>query len=65
MVKLMQGVVEYGTARRINSYNIPVQKAGKTGTTNGNTDGWFIGYTRIAGRYLGGLRRPLHTHLYQ
>ena len=55
MVKLMEGVVQYGTARRINSYNIPVQKAGKTGTTNGNTDGWFIGYTPelLAGTWVG------------
>ncbi|MEI8052672.1 MAG: transglycosylase domain-containing protein [Bacteroidota bacterium] len=55
MVKLMQGVVEFGTARRINSYNIPVQKAGKTGTTNANTDGWFIGYTPelLAGTWVG------------
>jgi len=55
MVKLMQGVVEYGTGRRMNGYNIPVQKAGKTGTTNGNTDGWFIGYTPelLAGTWVG------------
>jgi penicillin-binding protein 1A len=55
MVKLMQGVVQFGTARRINSYNIPVEKAGKTGTTNGNTDGWFIGYTPelLAGTWVG------------
>jgi penicillin-binding protein 1A len=55
MVKLMQGVVDFGTARRINSYSIPVQKAGKTGTTNGNTDGWFIGYTPelLAGTWVG------------
>jgi penicillin-binding protein 1A len=55
MVKLMQGVVEYGTARRLNSYNIPVEKAGKTGTTNDNTDGWFIGYTPeiLAGTWVG------------
>ena len=45
MVKLMQGVIQFGTARVLNSYNIPVQKAGKTGTTNNNADGWFIGYT--------------------
>ncbi|MEO6490791.1 MAG: penicillin-binding transpeptidase domain-containing protein, partial [Ferruginibacter sp.] len=45
MVKMMQGVIAIGTARRINSYKIDVEKAGKTGTTNGNTDGWFIGYT--------------------
>ncbi len=55
MVKMMQGVVAIGTARRINSYNIPVEKAGKTGTTNGNTDGWFIGYTPelLAGTWVG------------
>lgn len=55
MVKIMQGVIQIGTGRRINSYNIPVQKAGKTGTTNGNTDGWFIGYTPdlLAGTWVG------------
>jgi len=55
MAKLMMGVVQKGTARRLNSYNIPVQKAGKTGTTNGNTDGWFIGYTPdlLAGTWVG------------
>ena len=55
MVKIMQGVVQIGTARRVNSYNIPAQKAGKTGTTNGNTDGWFIGYTPdlLAGTWVG------------
>jgi penicillin-binding protein 1A len=55
MVKMMQGVIAIGTARRINSYKIPVEKAGKTGTTNGNTDGWFIGYTPelLAGTWVG------------
>jgi len=55
MVKMMQGVVQFGTARRLGAYNIPVQKAGKTGTTNGNTDGWFIGYTPelLAGTWVG------------
>ena len=55
MVRMMQGVVEFGTARRVNSYNIPAQKAGKTGTTNANTDGWFIGYTPelLAGTWVG------------
>lgn len=55
MVKLMEGVIKSGTARRINSYDIPVEKAGKTGTTNGNTDGWFIGYTPelLAGSWVG------------
>jgi penicillin-binding protein 1A len=55
MVKLMQGVVQSGTGRSLNGYGIPVKKAGKTGTTNDNTDGWFIGYTPelLAGTWVG------------
>ena len=55
MAKLMQGVIKSGTASRLNSYNIPVEKAGKTGTTNNNADGWFIGYTPelLAGTWVG------------
>ncbi len=55
MVKMMEGVIKAGTARRLLSYNIPTEKAGKTGTTNGNTDGWFIGYTPtlLAGTWVG------------
>jgi penicillin-binding protein 1A len=55
MVQLMQGVIKFGTAQRLNSYNIPVEKAGKTGTTNDNADGWFIGYTPelLAGTWVG------------
>ncbi len=55
MVQLMQGVVKFGTARSLNSYNIPVEMAGKTGTTNDNADGWFIGYTPelLAGTWVG------------
>ena len=55
MVKAMQGVIQFGTARSLNSYNVPVQKAGKTGTTNSNADGWFIGYTPelLAGTWVG------------
>ncbi len=55
MVQLMQGVVKFGTARALNAYNIPVAKAGKTGTTDDNADGWFIGYTPelLAGTWVG------------
>jgi penicillin-binding protein 1A len=55
MVKLMQGVIQFGTAKTLNRYNIPVEKAGKTGTTNNNADGWFIGYTPelLAGTWVG------------
>ena len=55
MVKMMEGVIQKGTARRLNSYVIPTEKAGKTGTTNDYTDGWFIGYTPtlLAGTWVG------------
>lgn len=55
MVTLMQGVVKFGTGRSLANYNIPVEKAGKTGTTNDNADGWFMGYTPelIAGTWVG------------
>ena len=55
MVKMMQGVVKFGTGRSLANYSIPVETAGKTGTTDGNADGWFIGYTPelIAGTWLG------------
>ena len=55
MAKLMEGVIKFGTARTLNRFNIPVEKAGKTGTTNNNADGWFIGYTPelLAGTWVG------------
>jgi penicillin-binding protein 1A len=55
MVKMMQGVVQFGTGRSLMNYGIPVETAGKTGTTDNNADGWFIGYTPdlIAGTWLG------------
>jgi len=42
MTSLLRGVVERGTAVRARSLGRPI--AGKTGTTNDSTDGWFIGY---------------------
>lgn len=55
-VQMMQGVVEYGTAKDIMSkFAITGQVAGKTGTTQGNTDAWFVGYTPqlLAGTWVG------------
>ncbi len=43
MVGLMRKVVEQGTGQRVKALGRPV--AGKTGTTNDETDTWFIGYT--------------------
>jgi penicillin-binding protein 1A len=56
MVRMMQGVVDYGTAGSMRwRYGINSIIGGKTGTTNDNTDGWFIGYTPqiLAGAWVG------------
>ncbi len=43
MVSMLEGVVKRGTGRSIRKLGLVV--AGKTGTTNDNTNGWFIGFT--------------------
>jgi penicillin-binding protein 1A len=46
MTKMLQGVVDYGTGRALRgAYGISSEIAGKTGTTNDNADGWFIGFS--------------------
>jgi penicillin-binding protein 1A len=45
IIKMMQEVMKIGTGRRIWSYGVDGEIAGKTGTTNDNSDGWFMGYT--------------------
>jgi len=46
MTKMMQGVVDFGTGRAIrSSFGVTGELAGKTGTTNDNADGWFIGFS--------------------
>jgi len=46
MVQLMKGVVEAGTSIRLRSkYGFTNQIAGKTGTTQNQSDGWFMGVT--------------------
>ncbi len=45
VITMMQGVMQYGTGRRIWGYGVEGDIAGKTGTTNDNSDAWFIGYT--------------------
>jgi len=56
MTKMMQGVVDFGTGRAMRGvYNVQSEIAGKTGTTNDNTDGWFIGFSPqlLAGVWVG------------
>ena len=43
--KLMQHVVNHGTGRRVRALGFTAPTAGKTGTTNDNTDAWFTGFT--------------------
>ena len=63
MVNLMSGVINEGTGSRLRSvYGLRGEIAGKTGTTNDNSDGWFIGYTPniTAGVWVGGEDRQVH-----
>lgn len=63
MLTLLRGVIDTGTGRRIrNRYNIPGEIAGKTGTTNRNSDAWFIGFTPqlVSGCWVGGEDRDIH-----
>jgi penicillin-binding protein 1A len=56
VVNMMQGVISKGTGRSMYSYDVKAQSiAGKTGTTNDNSDLWFMGYTPqlLAGAWVG------------
>lgn len=57
VIKMMQGVMTNGTGAGIWGYDIPggMEIAGKTGTTNDNSDAWFMGYTPqlLAGGWVG------------
>jgi penicillin-binding protein 1A len=57
MVKMLENVVNYGTGARIrNKFGITAEMGGKTGTTQDNTDGWFMGITPqvVGGCWVGG-----------
>jgi penicillin-binding protein 1A len=45
IISMMESVMRNGTGRRIWSYDVQGDIAGKTGTTNDNSDAWFMGYT--------------------
>ena len=53
LTSILQGVVERGTGKRLKKLGLNL--AGKTGTTNDNTDAWFIGFTSnlVIGVYVG------------
>jgi len=63
MIEMLKGVVSKGTAAKLTyQYKVPGDVAGKTGTTNNNSDGWFIGITPrlVAGAWVGGEERSIH-----
>jgi penicillin-binding protein 1A len=53
MTTILEGVAQRGTAKKLKDLKLNI--AGKTGTTNKNTDTWFIGYTSnlLIGVYVG------------
>ena len=63
MIQMMRSVVDHGTGVRLRfKYGLKGEIAGKTGTTNDNSDGWFIGYTPkiTAGVWVGAEDRYVH-----
>jgi len=53
MTSILEGAVQRGTGKKLKDLQLDL--AGKTGTTNGNTDAWFIGFTSklVIGVYVG------------
>ena len=64
MTSMLEGVVLRGTGRGLKNLNLDL--AGKTGTTNNNTDAWFIGFTSklVIGVYVG-MDEPQSLGLYE
>ncbi|MGV3706852.1 MAG: penicillin-binding protein 1A [Arcticibacter sp.] len=63
MTDMLKGVVQRGTGRRLRyKYNLTNPIGGKTGTTNNNSDGWFIGITPelVTGVWTGAEDRAIH-----
>ncbi len=62
VIELMRGVIRYGTSTRLSrKYKVQGDIAGKTGTTNNNSDGWFIACTPklVSGVWVGGEERSI------
>lgn len=63
MLYMLKGVVDGGTAGRLRfKYNLKCEMGGKTGTTNENSDAWFMGVTPtlVGGVWVGGDDRDIH-----
>ncbi len=63
MIEMLQAVMNGGTGSRMRfRYNINCEMGGKTGTTNRNSDAWFMGFTPslVSGCWVGGEDRDIH-----
>ena len=62
MLVMLRAVINEGTGGRVRRYGIPADMGGKTGTTNDNSDAWFMGFTPslVSGCWVGGDERDIH-----
>lgn len=64
ILSILLNVVDSGTGNRLRRapFNITAEMGGKTGTTNSNSDGWFMGFTPdlVSGVWVGGEERYIH-----
>ena len=63
MIDMMRAVIDGGTGSRLKgAYGMKGDICGKTGTTNSNSDGWFIAFTPelVSGAWVGGEDRDIH-----
>ena len=63
MLDMLKGVMDGGTGGRVrHRYGFRAPAGGKTGTSQNNSDGWFIGFTPslVSGAWVGGEDRSIH-----
>ena len=62
MLVMLRAVINEGTGGRVRRYRITADMGGKTGTTNDNSDAWFMGFTPslVSGCWVGGDERDIH-----
>lgn len=62
MLVMLRAVINKGTGGRVRRLGIKADMGGKTGTTNYNADGWFMGFTPslVSGCWVGGEDRDIH-----
>lgn len=61
MVYMLMNVINSGTGASLRSYGVSAETGGKTGTTNSNSDTWFMGFTPelVTGVWVGGEERTI------